>query len=361
MSLEYFFRLLEGRPIPDVQANLANLPTDDQKAALVGEGTPSTTNKYATRTYVDGLVDGLDWQGSVQHSIDYVKAGTPIGIAAAENEKCLDTTGFKIHTFTGGAWNAGVALTDKLRFIFKDDGTDVSGDSGTFIHDNKIREYRNGAISEITPTKAAAVNVEDENTPNGNDYVFNGTDWVLKGGTVPHNSLASIQGETTGEYYHLTSDERGAVNSATTPSAANPVMTNLDRDKVASPIKFRYSGGFPISQTDVEVYEAAGSFQRILMPSAGSIVKATLQSTADRTAGTLTAEPTLNGTKAVNDALDMVLDAGTTNNDRAEVAPGTTNLTFAAGDQLGSKMTSDGSWAPVTSDIEITYWVVFNT
>lgn len=37
----------------------ANDPTADQKAALVGEGTPSGTNKYTTRIYVEAVAAGL--------------------------------------------------------------------------------------------------------------------------------------------------------------------------------------------------------------------------------------------------------------------------------------------------------------
>jgi len=36
----------------------ANDPTTDQKAALAGEGTPSGSNKFATKSYVDGLGSG---------------------------------------------------------------------------------------------------------------------------------------------------------------------------------------------------------------------------------------------------------------------------------------------------------------
>jgi hypothetical protein len=43
-----------------------------------------------------------------------------------------------------------------------------------------------------------------------------------------HNALNNLQGGTSGEYYHLTATEYGAVTGASSPSAANPFATIAD-------------------------------------------------------------------------------------------------------------------------------------
>jgi hypothetical protein len=338
------FRLVDGRPISDLTLDATLIPSSGQKEALAGEGTPSSTNKYTTKSYVESFVQGVDWQESVQHSIDYVKstAGAPNGTAAS-GEKCLNTNEAKLYSYTT-SWDSGVAVSAGQRFIFKDDGSDTSGDSGAYTADDKIRQYNGTTFNEFTPTKGSATWIEDEDAL----YVFNASDWVIFGSTTQHNNLSNLQGGTTNEFYHLTAAQHAGL------------MVLNNRSTVPVPFKFCYKGGLPASQSDVEFYEAAGSFQRILMPSDGSIVKATLQSTSNRTAGTLTVEPTKNGTKFTGNDLDLVLDETTVNDAKSEVLPSTTGLTFAAGEKLGVKVTTDSSWAPNNSDLEITFFVVFN-
>lgn len=128
----------------------------------------------------------------------------------------------------------------------------------------------------------------------------------------------------------------------------------------ASVLKFMYFGPFVAGQTDVEIYDREGQFQRVLMPAPGSIVRTALQSTSPRTAGQLTAEPTINGAKVTNNALDLVLDNPTPNDDYAAVAIGQAGLTFAAGDKLGVRFTSDGTWANGGGTLEFNLWLAFN-
>lgn len=47
-------------------------------------------------------------------------------------------------------------------------------------------------------------------------------------GTTNHNSLSGLQGGTSGQYYHLTATEYGAVTGASSPSPANPFATIAD-------------------------------------------------------------------------------------------------------------------------------------
>lgn len=389
MVNSFWARLFAGRAVFDTQFDPDNIPSSDQKAALAGtDGTPSAANKLITasdprvptqaendalagpaghtpsgtnplapKSYVDNAIDGLDWQESVLHSIDYRKAGAPNGTFATNGEKCLNTTGNLLHTFTASIWDAGVAVSVSDRFIHKDTGTDTTGAAGTHTKDNKIRQYvGSGVYTEITPDKATVVNVEDENA----EYVFDATNWLLKASSTNHNGLSGLQGGVATEYYHLKqSDYDGVVNAPTVLSSTNPVMSKADRDMVAHPYKFIYFAGFPAGQTDVVVYERDGNFQEILMPKNGSIVASTLQCDGPRLAGTLTAEPTIVGVEAGN-GLDLTLDGITVNDAKATTNPGTAGLTFTAGQKIGAHLTSDALWSPITSTIEYTLWVVFD-
>jgi len=339
----------------------SRFPTSDEKAALdAAPNSLTAANPVADKQYVDALVSGLDWQESIQHNVQYIKtdAGAPSGTGTS-GEKCLNTNEAKLYTYTS-SWDAGVAVSTGDRFINKDDGSDTTGNSGTYTADDKIREYNGSTFDETTPTEGTAAWVEDEDSL----YMYNGSAWVQFGSTTVHNNTSGKQGGTTGEFYHLTQDEHDAVNGATTPSSSNVVQTALDRDKLPVPYTFTYQAptvGFPQSQTDTEIYDRDGIFQQVLLPSAGSIVKTTLQSTGARTAGALTAEPSINGTKVTANDLDLTLDGSTTNDAKAEVAPGTTNLTFSAGDKIGVMFTSDASWANATGDLVFTAYVVFDT
>jgi hypothetical protein len=384
MATSKFFRLLLGRPVPDKEFDEANiptadqkaafpagagagdqmvlnsdsrLPTADQKAALTGEGTPGSDNKYVTKDHLTSVVNNLDPQDSITHGVDYVKAdaGAPSG-TATDGEKCLNTNENKLYTYSSG-WDAGAAISTGDRFCHKDTGSDTSGDSGTYTKSDKIYDWDGSSYTQITPNEGYFCWFEDEDK----NYRHNGTNWVGETTTQQHNNMAGKQGGTTDEYYHLTSDQEAGVDAATPIDVSNPPATKADRDRVPVCLCFSYRGGFAASQNDVEIYEAAGSFQQVVMPSAGSIVKHTLQSSSARTAGSLTAEPTIDGTKVTASDLDLTIDDDPTNDAKAEVAPGTTNLTFTAGQKLGVKWTSDGDWAPVDSDIESRLYVVFDT
>ena len=389
-------RVENGRKVIDTTFDPVNIPSTDEKAALAGtSGSPSGANAFVTnndnrvlssdeaagvgaapnaitavnpatdKTYVDAQVaavsSGVSWLEAVDHNINYVKAGAPIGTGATNGEKMLDTSNNNLHTFTGGAWDAGTAVSTGDRFIFKDDGTDTSGDAGTHTADDDIREF-NGATFDVTnPTQGAAVCVLDEGAT-GKKYVFNGTVWVFIESVQDHNQLGGLQGGNgSDEFHHLLADEDAALNAATTLNASNPPQTLNDRDKMPVRLKFVFFGGFAAGQTDVEVFDAEGVRQQVPMPSAGSIVKTALYSDSARTAGTLTAEPTIEGTKVTENGLDTTLDGTTTNDDVAEIAPGTANLTFTAGQKIGIMLTSDGSWANASGDIVIDVYVVFDS
>ena len=330
--------------------------TTDQKAALgAAPNALTAANPVADKTYVDALLNGLDWQDSVDHTIDYVKTttGAPIG-SPASGEKCLNTFDKKLFTESGGSWDAGAASSSGDRYVHKDTGTITNGDAGTHTKSNKIYDYNGTTYDETVANEGMSFWAEDEDAL----YVYNGTAYVTFGAVTTHNNLSGIQGSGN---YHISANEQAGISAATAITASNVPLTSADRDRIPVPVDFVYAGGFAASQTDVEVYEEAGIVQQKLMPSAGSIVKITYQSTDNRSAGTLTLEPTINGTKVVASDLDLVIDADPTNDAKAEVAPATTNLTFTAGQKLGIKATSDGTWVNNSGDLQITLYVVFNT
>jgi len=332
--------------------------TSDEKAALAAEGTPSASNKYVTKEHLTSVVNSLDPQDSITHGVDYVKtdSGAPSGTPIA-GEKCLNTNEAKLYTESALSWDAGAAVSSGDRFCHKDTGDDDSSDSGTHTKSDKTYDYDGSTFTEIVPNEGFFSWFEDEDK----SYRYNGSDYVGEATTQQHNNVSGIQGGTNDEYFHLTSNQEAGMDAATAITGSNPPLTLLDRDKLPVCYTFRYDGGFAEDQTDVEPYDILGTFQRVQMPSAGSIVKTSIQSSAARTAGTLDMEPTVNGTEVTENALDLQINDSETTKDRAEAAPATTNLTFTGGQELGAKLTSSADWANADGDLRIDIYVVFDT
>jgi len=101
------------------------------------------------------------------------------------------------------------------------------------------------------------------------------------------------------------------------------------------------------SAVALDVSGLAGNTE-IVMPYAGSVLAISIASNAARAGGTLTVDVTING---VATGLQAVLDATNTTYHRATQAKDTD--TFAAGDRLGVKITTDASWTPTTADIVV--------
>lgn len=130
--------------------------------------------------------------------------------------------------------------------------------------------------------------------------------------------------------------------------------------KVSSALKFIYIGGLSAGLA-VDAYEPAGSLQNVVMPYAGSIVKATLQTTSARTAGTLTATPTKNSTPFADNGLTLELDAVNTTKHYCSVSAYSQNYRFAAGDLLGVNLSADVSWANSNGDLQVILYVQFDS
>lgn len=114
---------------------LANLPTAEEKQALVGEGTPSGSNKYTTKEYVDNLIKGITWEEMVKDMLS-----TPPDTPSSGDRYIVKPTGT-------GAWEG---------------------------HDNEIAEYNGTSWEFEDAVESMAVYVDEENS----FYYFNGTDWI---------------------------------------------------------------------------------------------------------------------------------------------------------------------------------------
>ncbi|MGC9309832.1 MAG: DUF2793 domain-containing protein, partial [Candidatus Nanoarchaeia archaeon] len=156
--------------------NLAGLTDDDHEQYILVDGTraftgpvggvtPSAGSDLATKDYVDGLLQGLDWQESI---IDRDLTSPPA--TPAEGDRYLV-------------------------------GSGATGDWST--HDGEIAEWDGSSWVFSQPDEGFCMWVEDENV----QITYNGTDWVTFGSTTNHAALSGLQGGDTGEYYHLTSAE----------------------------------------------------------------------------------------------------------------------------------------------------------
>jgi len=96
------------------------------------------------------------------------------------------------------------------------------------------------------------------------------------------------------------------------------------------------------------------------MPFAGSIVAVSISMTANKTAGVLSITPTINTTAITNpSALTAAVVANTTKTMYAVAdAYSGASARFKAGDIIGCKLTSDGSYAPTTNDVYVEVWVM---
>lgn len=136
---------------------------------------------------VQVTIPDSEWQDSCDHGVDYVKvtAGAPSGTPAA-GEKCLNTNEAKLYEESGLAWDGGTAVSDGDRFVFKDTGTDGTGDSGAFTKTDEIYEYSSsgaGSFDIYTPTDGATTKLDDESLA---VYDYDGSDWVARSGGSAH-------------------------------------------------------------------------------------------------------------------------------------------------------------------------------
>ena len=149
--------------------NLTGLADDDHTQYILANGTraftgvvsgitPTSGGNLATKDYVDGFVQGLDWQDSV---LDRIAIGSAV-----------ESTGNRyISTETSGGWTI-----------------------------NYIYEWNGASWDETAVSEGLAAWVEDEDVL----YTYNGSAWVKFGSTITHDNLNAVN---SGTYRHLSSSQ----------------------------------------------------------------------------------------------------------------------------------------------------------
>jgi len=153
---------------------------------------PTQSYHLTTKWYVDQAVQqslyGLDWQNSV------ISQNVAFGDAVASG------TNRYIAPTTSGDWIA--------EYIYEWTGTSWSG---------------------IEPNEGFATWVEDEDIVYFYDDAYPTGDWIKISSMTPHNDLSGLQGGTTNEYYHLTSDQYTSVTNNGGVEDASDQHTHDDR------------------------------------------------------------------------------------------------------------------------------------
>lgn len=83
----------------------ANDPTTDEKAALAGEGTPSGTNKYVTKSYADGLAAGIRDPKDACRLASTANIGTLSGLLTIDGKVCVAGDRVLVKNQTAGEAN----------------------------------------------------------------------------------------------------------------------------------------------------------------------------------------------------------------------------------------------------------------
>jgi hypothetical protein len=148
-------------------------------------------------------------------------------------------------------------------------------------------------------------------------------------------------------------------------------MPNLANDEIASGYVLT---SLPFGQAQAGASQAAvalklnvnaatsGSLNITGVPAllAGSIVGITVIMTANKTAGAMSYTPTINGTAITTPAsLVAVAMANATKQINVAVDAQQAGARFKAGDLLGVKITTDGSYAPTTNDVFVLLHVMY--
>jgi hypothetical protein len=228
-------------------------PLDMNSKNITGLADPSNAQDAATKSYVDSLSQGLDWQESVldkdltqapggpttgDRYIIHRKASANIS-AVNQGTKKLTIEGDQsanisagdtilVHNSTGndgyysvvsvtvvGGPSTEIVVNEAIPDATADGKVWWTGSAGgstwAVIGPEKIAEYNGASWVGTTPNEGMATWVEDENSL----YVYNGTpgvgDWVQFGSTVNHNTLSGLQGGTSNQYYHLTSAQQSGL------------------------------------------------------------------------------------------------------------------------------------------------------
>ncbi|KXH75407.1 MAG: hypothetical protein AM326_03385 [Candidatus Thorarchaeota archaeon SMTZ-45] len=143
-----------------------------------------------------------------------------------------------------------------------------------------------------------------------------------------------------------------ADNALTINGTLSPTGDMNAPSGTAMELTYWYQDNVAASQTDA-VLNMDGNTSRPEVPTirSGSVIGIALYTNEARSAGTLTADVTVDGTKT---GLTAVLDDATQTKTTTQAKD---TDTFTAGQRIGVKLTTDGTWAPITADITVTVLV----
>jgi hypothetical protein len=149
---------------------------DAQGNKITSLGTPTAGTDAVTKTYVDGLIQGLRWDDPV---------------LAIQTDASLDP---------------GASPTTGDRYILEASGT-LHANFGTItgVGDDDIVEY-NGSAWVIDFD--ASVTGEGEtvyNRATNSSYTYNGSAWVVMGGTSDHGALSGLSDDDHAQYAVISS------------------------------------------------------------------------------------------------------------------------------------------------------------
>lgn len=148
-------------------------------------------------------------------------------------------------------------------------------------------------------------------------------------------------------------------------------MPNTVHDGMNSPYALEY---YSFGQSQAAANQAAVALKRnvnaatsgslnitgVVMPFAGSIIGVTVNTSANKTAGVATVAPTINGTAlASGTGLSAVALANAAAKASKMIDAQVSGARFNAGDLVGVKLTTDGSYLPTTLDWEVIIYVEF--
>ena len=151
-------------------------------------------------------------------SQDFTTAGTGTFNRAYSQNEAIDNNELvrldQMNSVIAGLhWQ--VAVLDKIDFTTSEPSTPTDGDryintvTGTSsvttqtVTEDYIYEWNGTDWTETIPEEGYTLWDINDDT----NYTYNGTAWVEFGSTVSHNNTTGLQGGTSGEYYHLTSDQ----------------------------------------------------------------------------------------------------------------------------------------------------------
>lgn len=167
---------------------------DAQGNKVTNLGTPTAGTDAATKTYVDGAIQGLRWDAAV------------------------------IAIQTDSSLNPGASPTAGDRYIIEA-AASLHANFGSIsgLGDDDIVEYQGGAFVVVFDASVVGEGEAVYNKATNSTYVYNGSAWVVMGGTSDHGALAGLSDDDHSQYA-LISSGSGAPGS--TPARVGAIYVD---------------------------------------------------------------------------------------------------------------------------------------